>query len=818
MTFGAIEELERYDNSTRLGRRGEVGQLIIQTRAVLEGVVGESLILDPYGVSEQVTVTAQNNLSLTLSAPLASNHEAGVLVLRDMPGVSPVMGRLSAAASGGAVTVSSTAEGRVGSWAVIGAWKANCETRKITAIGSGWTISPALDNAHTAGERVLVIDELDVNVRWYGAVGNGTANDTTAMQAALDDVNDLAGGVVTVPAGSYLITTKLSVYAYTTLQGDGFASQIVAGGAINMVEVPTVGSSSGRRYINIRNLRLTGGNLASCGIYMYLAILAHVQDVVIADVSGPAITLNETQNSLFENVLTTGCIDGLQVINSAAGNLFHKCHFTNNSRYHLYSDEAVPIHADLGDGKPNANRWVGCYFEHGAPTLAVYVKEGSRQSMRDCHVTQGTGVNTNPVLYAGGSLNQYSQMRFNASSKGSEGGILSYTGGLGTETFTDDGRDFQDFSSAAPGTAQFLIYVTNGDATAAWGYLGPDIAGTEVEIYSDSTLTTRGWLGTASGKTPASYDIYTVGPLVDVRGSFNEFQLCSVMAFKGPVVAFSSTVLVHLVRNFIAEGGLIKNASGNAGDHLAVQWLVSHGQTADQPSQGEAYGGWFWNRELGKPQWYNNTTWLDAIAGRLWLPQTSTLTPPFVITGGVLPNSSRVTNILLSSETGVTDDLDEVTGASLGDVLLLRAANGHTITVRHSVGSNGAFSLPFGLPVQVVYPYDALMFVWGSDSKWHLIGKPPRVWVIATSTTPHTAGGEDVILMDASGGAKTINLPAVSGRDGKQYVIKKTDVSANAVTLDGNASEAIDGSATYVISAALGAVTIVCSGTGWVVV
>lgn len=41
--------------------------------------------------------------------------------------------------------------------------------------------------------------------------------------------------------------------------------------------------------------------------------------------------------------------------------------------------------------------------------------------------------------------------------------------------------------------------------------------------------------------------------------------------------------------------------------------------------------------------------------------------------------------INISAEIGVTDDLDAITGSNLDDLLILRAAIGNTITVKHNV-------------------------------------------------------------------------------------------------------------------------------------
>ena len=71
-----------------------------------------------------------------------------------------------------------------------------------------------------------MISGASLNVNDFGAVGDGTTNDTTAMQAALDAANTAGGGSVFVPVGEYIITSPLRVFSNTTLYGDGAASLI----------------------------------------------------------------------------------------------------------------------------------------------------------------------------------------------------------------------------------------------------------------------------------------------------------------------------------------------------------------------------------------------------------------------------------------------------------------------------------------------------------------------------------------------------------------------------------------------------------------
>lgn len=71
------------------------------------------------------------------------------------------------------------------------------------------------------------------------------------------------------------------------------------------------------------------------------------------------------------------------------------------------------------------------------------------------------------------------------------------------------------------------------------------------------------------------------------------------------------------------------------------------------------------------------------------------------------------------------------------------------------------------------------------------------------------------ILCSASGGLFTVTLPTAVGLLGKIYNIKKTDSTGNAVTIDGNASETIDGDTTKALNLQYESLTIQSDGTNW---
>lgn len=87
---------------------------------------------------------------------------------------------------------------------------------------------------------------------------------------------------------------------------------------------------------------------------------------------------------------------------------------------------------------------------------------------------------------------------------------------------------------------------------------------------------------------------------------------------------------------------------------------------------------------------------------------------------------------------------------------------------------------------------------------------------IVTVTAAHTvADGDDVVLGDATGAAFRVALPPVATWIGKIVTIKKTDASANAVTIDGNGAETIDGSATVALATQYKSRTLLAGASEW---
>ncbi len=72
-----------------------------------------------------------------------------------------------------------------------------------------------------------------------------------------------------------------------------------------------------------------------------------------------------------------------------------------------------------------------------------------------------------------------------------------------------------------------------------------------------------------------------------------------------------------------------------------------------------------------------------------------------------------------------------------------------------------------------------------------------------------------LLLVSASAAAVTVTLPAAAKSLNRTLHIKKTDSSANAVTIDGNASETIDGALTASLTTQWQSRTLQCDGAAW---
>ena len=86
---------------------------------------------------------------------------------------------------------------------------------------------------------------------------------------------------------------------------------------------------------------------------------------------------------------------------------------------------------------------------------------------------------------------------------------------------------------------------------------------------------------------------------------------------------------------------------------------------------------------------------------------------------------------------------------------------------------------------------------------------------IKNITTTYTPADDVVILADASSGAFSVDLPPAANATGKVYIIKKTDATANTITIEPDGPETIDGAITELLLNQYDVAQIISNGTEW---
>lgn len=157
-----------------------------------------------------------------------------------------------------------------------------------------------------------------VSVKAYGAVGNGVADDSTAIQAALNS----GAKSIYAPAGTYLISTTLTIPSNVHFFGDtlGYGSYIstvikYSGGAVAI----QIGNGAGTGYYSkVSQLTIKNSGTGTIGIYLR-ATQTEVENVTIMPFGSTGFSdsgiktdyTGTTFTHLIRRVYVYGCANGL---------------------------------------------------------------------------------------------------------------------------------------------------------------------------------------------------------------------------------------------------------------------------------------------------------------------------------------------------------------------------------------------------------------------------------------------------------------------------------------------------------------------------
>lgn len=232
---------------------------------------------------------------------------------------------------------------------------------------------------------IALTPPLYINVKQYGAAGDGVTDDTTAIQNALTAAGTVQGSSVFLPQGIYLISATLQFSGYTSVLGVGDTDF----GSIIRVKTGTA---------------LTTPMLASLDWYTNATTCGnpvHIADIRLdgnAATSGTAAHGLVAMNywSIFERISIANVAgDGFRftAFNKAGTHISNTCVEPKISRIQVRTCGVVGIHV-YDDGttlNSNTDGFLQDCIVTGAGTYGIYIEMGPGWLIQGNHV-YGTGI------------------------------------------------------------------------------------------------------------------------------------------------------------------------------------------------------------------------------------------------------------------------------------------------------------------------------------------------------------------------------------------------------------------------------------------
>lgn len=179
-----------------------------------------------------------------------------------------------------------------------------------------------------------------ISVKDYGAKGDGATDDTTAIQTTIDKVNELGGGIVFIPKGTYLLSNAINLYDYTILMGEGPATVLkvvdninIDDNIIKMVDISGTG---------VCNLSINGNKdgqseaYTQYGVFMSKCIYSFIYNVLAENCNGVGIHLYNNKNCNVMNCVSIqNRYHGFEMEQDIEC-IVSNCQGNNNTRHGLY--------------------------------------------------------------------------------------------------------------------------------------------------------------------------------------------------------------------------------------------------------------------------------------------------------------------------------------------------------------------------------------------------------------------------------------------------------------------------------------------------
>lgn len=243
------------------------------------------------------------------------------------------------------------------------------------------------------------VDHLAVNVKDYGAIGDGLADDTAAIAAAM-----VAGYGKSVyfPAGVYIYDTGIdAAYPNTRIYGAGKGASELKYTGSGVALTWGQGISTPNMQFVLQDIRIRGTSSATCGLYLdTFQDFTLINCDVIGFATGYGIWVDNTNSGISINTDVRQNLVGWRVGNFSNHNTYIGGQCTDNGyAVHVYSE-------------CNNNTWYHTNFDSQYDFFAVYLQAGQFNSIDHCWFESNrSGASTAAVFI--GDQNDVTSSHFN---------------------------------------------------------------------------------------------------------------------------------------------------------------------------------------------------------------------------------------------------------------------------------------------------------------------------------------------------------------------------------------------------------------------
>lgn len=148
-----------------------------------------------------------------------------------------------------------------------------------------------------------------VNVKDFGAVGDGSTDDASAIQAAINSVGS-SGGAVFFPEGTYIVNTQIDLKTRLSIIGEERNNTSIKAGS----SITSVLSLTGSAFnVRIKSIGVNGNSLATKAVSIVgtLSSMAHfyMEDVICSGATTTQIELEHIIYARLQNVYGVGGVN-----------------------------------------------------------------------------------------------------------------------------------------------------------------------------------------------------------------------------------------------------------------------------------------------------------------------------------------------------------------------------------------------------------------------------------------------------------------------------------------------------------------------------